>query len=446
MIDYSAVIIPLSVAAALALAVERLLEVARHLSEPFLGARGTRKMPEIESSNRAFDDLVKRIDKAKADEAAELRAEAGNQERQNLLGVVRKEQHAADVNAQEREQALNRLKAMESETEWGERYDGATVLVVPATDPDDGKTLRAFVLQILGFAAGIILARMFDVQLFSALLMEQSATFPVAMDYLITGLLIGGGSKPVHLLLRFITQRKVIVGHESRPTEETEAEPMPSPVTPVVSTQAPPAAGTGAHDWVDIAYKGGVDRDSLESVHRRQHNPNMIVYHHTAMSSNSTFQDVVQVIKDRGWSTGYNCVIMPSGEIKPFCRWDRYGNHAAGHNRNSLGIAFHGNFETDPNVPFSNVDGRLGLPRPTEAQIRAGARVVALWTILYNIDIDFENTIVPHNTIAAKACPGGNFAYEEFEKWVVYFSESWEKSAYARQRIEAFKNKPYLYV
>ena len=445
MVDYSAVIIPLSVAAALALAVERLLEVARHLSEPFLGARGTRKMPDIESSSRAFDDLVKRIDKAKADEAAELRAEAGNEERQTLLGIARKKDSSGE-NAEKREQARRKLKELEDETEWGERYDGASVLVIPATDPDDGKTLRAFVLQILGFAAGIILARMFDVQLFSALLMEQSATFPVAMDYLITGLLIGGGSKPVHLLLRFVTQRKVIVGYESRPTEETEAEPMPSPATPMAPASTPATAGAEAHEWVDITYKGGVDRDNLESVHRRQHNPNIIVYHHTAMSSNSTFQDVVQVIKDRGWSTGYNCVIMPTGEIKPFCRWDRYGNHAAGHNRNSLGIAFHGNFETDPDVPFSNVDGRLGIRRPTEVQIKAGARVVALWTLLYNIDIDFDNTIVPHNAIAAKACPGGNFAYEEFEKWVAYFRECWEKSAYARQRIAAFKNKPYLYV
>jgi len=43
-----------------------------------------------------------------------------------------------------------------------------------------------------------------------------------------------------------------------------------------------------------------------------------------------------------------------------------------GFNRRSLGISFNGNFETNPNVPFSNPDSRYGPPRPMEPQLRAG--------------------------------------------------------------------------
>ena len=88
----------------------------------------------------------------------------------------------------------------------------------------------------------------------------------------------------------------------------------------------------------------------------------------------------------------------------------------------------------------------MGPPRPTEVQLQAGARVVTLWSFLYGIEIDFEKNIIPHHQIASKACPGSNFPYDEFKRWIEFYRQKWEKSDLAQEKIEAFKLKPYLYV
>ena len=77
---------------------------------------------------------------------------------------------------------------------------------------------------------------------------------------------------------------------------------------------------------------------------------------------------------------------------------------------------------------------------------RAGARVVALWTLLYPIPLDFHTAIIPHKQIASKACPGSNFPYDGFEKLVTFYRQKWEQSTLAQERIGAFKLKPYVYV
>jgi len=229
------------------------------------------------------------------------------------------------------------------------------------------------------------------------------------------------------------------------------AEPAAPKAVPAGPSAPGAPPGMSDADWRDIPYEGGVDRQLLESVHRRDQDPNLVVYHHTAMSSDSTFEDVVGVIKSRTdangqhWLTGYNCVILADGSIHAFCRWDRYGSHAVGYNRRSLGIAFNGNFETNPAVPFSNPDGRYGEARPTDAQLRAGARVVALWTLLYPIQLDFANSIIPHKQVASKACPGSNFPYDQFKQLVTFYRQRWEHAPSALAAIAAFKLKPYLY-
>ena len=169
------------------------------------------------------------------------------------------------------------------------------------------------------------------------------------------------------------------------------------------------------------------------------------MYHHTAMNSASSFDDVVRVIKARGFVTAYHCVVLASGSIRPFCRWDRFGSHAKNYNVRSLGISFHGNFETNPAVPFSNPDGRMGPPEPTEVQLEMGARVVALWTFLYPIPVDFAKAIIPHKQIADKACPGSRFPYDRFMRLVERYRGAWERSPAVQERLEAFKLKPFIY-
>jgi len=218
----------------------------------------------------------------------------------------------------------------------------------------------------------------------------------------------------------------------------------------VMAPAAPPPE-TDPSTWVEIPYEGGIDRDILEGIHHRGQEPSMIVYHHTAMRHTASMEDLVRVIKERTdghgnhWVTGYHCVILGDATIAPFCRWDRCGNHAAGYNRQSLGLTFMGNFETDPRVPFSNPDGRYGPSRPTEAQLVNGARVAALWTLLYTIEPDFEKAIIPHRQISSKSCPGGNFPYATFQDLVRDFHTRWKQDPVAQERIAQFALKPYLF-
>ena len=187
----------------------------------------------------------------------------------------------------------------------------------------------------------------------------------------------------------------------------------------------------------------------LESIHKRPQMPDSIFYHHTAMASQSTFGDVVRTIKNRTdkngkhWVTGYHCVILSDGSISPFCRWDRYGNQVSGYNATSLGIAFNGNFETDPKIPFSNPDGRFGSPFPTEIQVNSGARVVALWALLYDIPLDFSKSIRPHCVVSNKTCPGSNFTDEQFKNMVTGFCTHWKNTPSIMEKIAQYRLKPY---
>ena len=460
MVPFQAVIVPLSKALGLSLVVERVVEFIKNLLEPALTSQQTRALPGLNETRAAIGNLEQMVQRDRAARAVEEAAEQSRGTRtQQSARLEEARTQLLDEPDPTRRAALGeevaRLKGElskhEKDGEWDERVSTATVLVEPATDPDDGWQLRALVLQLLGFAAGIILARFGDVRLFATFL-DTGRAIPGWLDYVLTGLFIGGGSGPVHVLIQFISERKTTVAAETLAAAEHPEEKAPPPVpqpTAAVSTRAPDVTGDG---WVDIPYRGGVDLELLESVHRREANPDLVVYHHTAMSSDSTFEDVVRVIKSRTdssgnhWLTGYNCVILADGSVHAFCRWDRYGSHAVGYNRRSLGISFNGNFETNPSVPFSNPDGRYGPPRPTEAQLRAGARVTAVWTFLYPIPVDFANSIIPHKQIASKACPGSNFPYEEFKKLVDFYRKRWEQSAAVQERVAAFKLKPYVYV
>ena len=75
--------------------------------------------------------------------------------------------------------------------------------------------------------------------------------------------------------------------------------------------------------------------------------------------------------------------------------WDRSGAHARGHNSNSLGICFVGNYDKIP---------------PKKEMLIAGARVIALWLRLFNLSID--DVYSHHNFNIYKTCPGTLFDME----------------------------------
>lgn len=437
MISFESIMGPLSAALGLSFFIERFLELFKNFLEPLIGKRKSCKIPPVSKAKK----IIKDLEKTKKDDI-------GSQETEkNAEGI--KTKLAQELDPSKQKALKEELITLEKDGEWGEQFSNSTILVEKASDPDDGRTLKAFILQVLGFAIGILIARLSGLRLFGSFF-SDSTTISPGFDYLLTGLLIGGGSRPIHVLIRFITQRKMTVRAKQPPAEEDEKplytakKEAPAIVTPI--------SDTTADEWIDIPYNGGIDRDKLEWVHKRKKNPNQIVYHHTAMNSRSTFEDVVRVIKNRTdskgnhWVTGYNCVICTEGSIHPFCRWDRYGNHAAGHNLRSLGLTFNGNYETDRSVPFSNPDGKMGLSRPTEAQLKSAARVVTLWTFLYPIAVDFDKLIIPHNAISNKTCPGSNFPFDEFREWIKLYRKKWETSTAIQDRIQTFKLKPFLYV
>jgi hypothetical protein len=399
-------------------------------------------------------------------------------------------QFVSDAEAKRADTELARFEALQlaaardeqQDSEVPEQHPPETILVQEATDPDDGSVLRAFIIQAVAIVVGIVAARLTKLQLFHEFGIDFTpfGAAATSVDYLLTGLFIGGGSGPAHVVIRFLTQRKFSAERDTPARAEQQiALPAAGGAEDAMPATAPADAGARAHAappvnvdvTLDIPYAGGVDRDRLENVHRRQRDPDLVVFHHTAMPLTSTFDDVVRVIKGRkskyvdkagkehwvNWITGYNCVITHDGVVHPFCRWDRYGNHAAGFNARSLGITLNGNFETGAKIPYSNHDGRYGPAQPTELQVDAAARVVALWTFVYpDIQAAFPRKddavlgaqgIIPHKHVSkeGKTCPGGSFPYAQFEKLIKHYREVWSAAPAARERIETFKRRPYLY-
>lgn len=444
MIPYQSIIVPLSATLGLSLMVERILELTQNIVEPILSRFEGRKVPKADKSDQIVAELKNNYEADKLSQEVEAKAEKAAKER-----IAIKAKLQSESNPQTRKELREKLVELEKDGEWDERVSINTILVTPATDPDDGTTIKSFVLQLLGFAVGIVLAHYSGIQLFNSFLASSNLMIPPWLDYLFTGLLIGGGSQPMNILMRFVTQRK-IVGQEPMVASAVEER-----LSLVAKNSGPaiifPVQSMADEGWLDFAYQGGVDPAGLEGIHKRERDPELIIFHHTAMNSKCTFDEVVRVIKSRQdsrgnpWQTGYHCVITVDGAVYPFCRWDRYGNHAVGYNRSSLGIAFNGNFETDPKVSFSNYDGRYGATYPTEIQLKAGARVMALWSFLYKIDLDFGRTIIPHHKISSKTCPGSAFHFDELNKWVDFFFTQWNRSEAIKERIETFRAKPFLY-
>jgi hypothetical protein len=71
--------------------------------------------------------------------------------------------------------------------------------------------------------------------------------------------------------------------------------------------------------------------------------------------------------------------------------WDRPGAHAKDQNHDSLGICFIGNYD---------------LTVPPEPMLIAGAKLIALWMRLFQID---EYGIYGHSDFSDKSCPGTKF-------------------------------------
>ncbi|MGH7493423.1 MAG: peptidoglycan recognition protein family protein [bacterium] len=438
----------LTVALGLSLTVERVLEFVNRLLNRFFFRGDAPAAKERVSVEQQVDRLVARVEADHLDRAAEDLAETQDR-------LAREGDALTPLEKAEVEMRLSRARTIDSvKLEQAENFSEATILVEPATPIPYEETNRKFWMQTFGTFIGIGLCFYADLGIFKQLFQYNSELAVLdRIDQLFSGILIGAGSQPVHFLINYITQRKIQSlksDPESAETGVTMAAEKPM-ATAVVAPGNPPVANARAvpvtrAGEINVPYTGGVDRELLQHRHRREADPNLIVYHHTSMHSGTSFAEVVKIIKDKGWLTGYHCVVLQDGSIHAFCRWDRYGSHVQGHNRRSLGLALNGNFETDPRIPFANVNGRFGEPKPTDEQLHAAARVAALWCHVYAIPLNWHQSILPHRELSATRCPGSNFPLPEFRKLIQHYHTQWSSSASARDELELYRQKPYLFV
>ena len=131
---------------------------------------------------------------------------------------------------------------------------------------------------------------------------------------------------------------------------------------------------------------------------------NRIFIHSTATPEGRdvTAEEICGWHRQRGWrEIGYHYVIRLDGTVEPARDMALAGAHVAGHNANSIGIAYVGG--TDANL----------RPKDTRTQ----AQRHALNTLICELQAQFPSaTIHGHNEFAATACPSFD-ARKEFELW-----------------------------
>lgn len=320
---------------------------------------------------------------------------------------------------------------------------------------------KEFWMQILGTLVAIVICMALQFSVWEFFVFAATGDYPEApslFGFIFTGIIIGSGSKPVNFLMKFIVRRKIEVDQdevqrESMEIPDSEVHP---PEKETATLTAPPELDVQPltiEERLGFEYDGGDRPGRLENTHLYPNGIDLIVYHHTTMHSDAPFEEVVKEFDRKGWLTGYHCVVFQDGTIRVLCRWDRFGNHALPHNRESFGIAFQGNFETNPEIPFSNPDGKLGIKSPKQAQLKAAARVVAMYALMRDIPFAFPESfannepvegIIPHNVVAQKACPGSNFPNDDFKEMIERYFTEWKDDEGFKTALNAFKQKPMV--
>ena len=119
-----------------------------------------------------------------------------------------------------------------------------------------------------------------------------------------------------------------------------------------------------------------------------------VVLHHSEVSSRHTIKDVHQWHLKKGWAGfGYHYFIDKEGEIYEGRPVASVGAHLYGHNQDSVGICFEGDFNKE------QMSGK---------QAGAAVMLIALLSLSYD-----NAKVVRHADLAKeKYCPGTNFPFE----------------------------------
>lgn len=121
-----------------------------------------------------------------------------------------------------------------------------------------------------------------------------------------------------------------------------------------------------------------------------------IIIHHRA-----GIGDVDSIHKahiNNGWSgIGYHFYIRANGDVYRGRPIGVVGAHCIGHNKDSLGICFEGNYETETTMP--------------DAQIKAGQELIFFLQTMYP-----DTEVKRHCDFTATACPGRYFPFDVIKK------------------------------
>jgi N-acetylmuramoyl-L-alanine amidase len=134
--------------------------------------------------------------------------------------------------------------------------------------------------------------------------------------------------------------------------------------------------------------------------------PSKIVVHHSATHDGPEFSwaAIRAYHKSLGWlDIGYHGgaeLIGGTEEILIGRPWDTIGAHCLGHNRNSLGVCFVGDFNAAP---------------PTDAKLAAGAALIRLWMRLFKIPAE---NIFRHDELNDTDCPGRHFDMNRLKEYL----------------------------
>lgn len=127
---------------------------------------------------------------------------------------------------------------------------------------------------------------------------------------------------------------------------------------------------------------------SFSSLSTRKSTTRIILHHAAAKACDAA--TIHRWHRQRGWSgIGYHFVVRKNGVIERGRPENKTGAHASGHNYDSIGICFEGNFETETMPP---------------AQLCAGQELIAYLKGKYKI-----KKIQCHREVGNTSCPGRHF-------------------------------------
>lgn len=147
-----------------------------------------------------------------------------------------------------------------------------------------------------------------------------------------------------------------------------------------------------------------------------------IVLHHAAATADA--KTIHQWHKNNGWSgIGYHFVVRKDGTIERGRPIKTIGAHCTGHNSNTIGICFEGNFEKE---------------KMSDKQIKSGQELLSYLYKTYNLT---KSNVKRHKDLMSTNCPGKNFPFDKIAKGTKITTVTSSSSTKTTSNVSSNNNK-----